>query len=91
MVLCGCVCPMFLLTWAGGAWSGRVGPSASTHQQGLLVFSQSLLCQVSLPLDLQLQGLRDIRYDPVNGSQYKEDNMLEERKQGEEGTREVKM
>ena len=43
------------LTWAGGAWGGRGGPSASTHQQSLLVFGQSLLGQVALPLDLQLQ------------------------------------
>lgn len=68
-----------LLTWAGCAWSGRGGPSDSTHQQGLLVFGQSLLGQIALPLDLQLQGFRDIGDDPVNGSQYEEHYMLEER------------
>lgn len=78
MALCVCLCPMFLLTWAGGAWSGRVSPSASTHQQCLLIFSQSLLSQVTLPLDLQLQGFRDIRHNPVNGSQYEEHHVLEE-------------
>lgn len=72
-----CVCPMVLLTCAGGAWSSRGGPSASTHQQGFLVFSQSLLSQVVLPLDFQLQGLGDVRYDPVDGSQYEEHHMLQ--------------
>ena len=66
-----------LLTWAGGAWGGRGGPSASTHQQSLLVFSQSLLGQVALPLDLELQGFGDIWYDPVDGSQDEEHHMLE--------------
>lgn len=77
--MCVCVCvSQVLLTWAGGAWGGRGGPTASTHQQSLLVFSQSLLGQVALSLDLQFQGLGDIRYDPVDGSQHEEHHMLEE-------------
>lgn len=77
--LCVCICVSHvLLTWAGGAWGGRVGPSASTHQQSLLIFSQSLLRQVALPLDLQLQGFGDVWYDPVDGSQHEEHHMLEE-------------
>lgn len=71
-----CVRPMFLLTWAGGAWSGSGGRSGSTHQQGLLVFSQSLLSQIALPLHLQLQGLGNIGYNPVNGSQHEEHHVL---------------
>ena len=65
-----------LLTWAGGACWGRGGPSASTHQQSLLVFGQSLLGQVALPLDLHLQGFWDIGHDPVDGSQHEENHML---------------
>lgn len=67
------------LTWAGVAWGSGGGPSALTHQQSLLVFSQSLLGQVALPLDLQLQGFWDIRYDPVDGSQHEKYHMLEGR------------
>lgn len=69
-----------LLTWAGGArgGSGSGGPSASTHQQGLLVFSQRLLGQVTLPLDLQLQRLGHVGYDPVDGSKHKENHVLED-------------
>lgn len=79
---CVCVCTSHVpLTWAGGAWGGRGGPSASTHQQSLLVFSQSLLGQVALPLDLQLQRFGDVRYDPVDGSQHEEHHMLEEGRQ----------
>lgn len=75
-----------LLTWAGGAWGGRGSPMASTHQQRLLVFSQSLLGQVALPLDLQLQGFGDIRYDPVDGSQHEEHHMLEEGRRADSKT-----
>ncbi len=48
----------------------------ATHQQGLLVISQSLLSQVTLPLDLQLQGLRDVGNHPVNDTQDEEHHML---------------
>lgn len=67
-----------LLTWAGGARRSGGGPSASARQQRLLILSQGLFGQVALPLDLQLQGLGDIRDDPVDGSQHKEDHMLQE-------------
>lgn len=48
----------------------------ATHQQGLLVISQSLLSQVTLPLDLQLQGLRDVGNHPVDDTQDEEHHML---------------
>lgn len=66
-----------LPTWTGRAWRVTGCPTASTHQQGLLVFSQSLLGQVALPLHLQLQRLGDIGYDPVDGSQNEEDDVLQ--------------
>lgn len=66
------------LTWAGGARRGGGGPSASARQQRLLVLSQGLFGQVALPLDLQLQGLGDVGDDPVDGSQHKEDHVLQE-------------
>lgn len=55
------------------------GSSASAGQQHLLVLGQGLLGQVALPLDFQLQGLWDVGNDPINGSQHKEDHMLQER------------
>lgn len=58
--------------------SSRANTFEWTYQQRFLVLSQCLFGQVTLPLYLQLQGLRDIRYDPINGSQHKENHMLEE-------------
>lgn len=90
MALCLCLCVSHvLLTWTRGALRGRGSHSVSTHQQGLLVFGQSLFGQVALPLDLQLQGLGDVRYDPVNGSQHKEHHMLEEERRTDDRTREL--
>lgn len=69
VVVCECV-SCITLTRAGGSLSGRSDTLASSPQQDFLIFSQSLFGQVALPLDLQLQRLRNIRYDPVNGSQH---------------------
>lgn len=65
---CVCVSP----TWTGGSWGGRSNPL----DQNLVIFSQSLLSQIALPLDQDLQRLRHIRYDPVDGSQHKENDVL---------------
>lgn len=75
--LCMCVSDA-PLTWAGGARHGGGDPSASARQQRLLVLSQGLFGQVALPLDLQLQGLGDVGDDPVDGSQHKEDHVLQD-------------
>lgn len=60
------------LTWAGGSRVGR----GDNLEQNLIILSQSLFGQVALPLDLHLQRLGDIRYDPVDRSQHKEDDVL---------------
>lgn len=70
---CGGISP----TWAGGSWWGRSHPL----EQNLVIFSQRLLGQVALPFDLDLQGLGYIRYDPVDQSQHKENNVLGLRKE----------
>lgn len=72
------------LTWTRGHWRGGGGgggssPSASVGQQRLLVLGQGLLGQVAFPLDLQLQGLRDVGNDPINDSQNEEHHMLQKR------------
>lgn len=45
-------------------------------EENLMIFSQSLLRQVALPLDLHLQRLGHVRYDPFDRSQHKKNYML---------------
>lgn len=68
-----CISP----TWTGGSWGGRSNPL----DQNLVIFSQSLLSQIALPFDEDLQRLRHIRYDPVDRSQHKENDVLGLRKE----------
>lgn len=60
------------LTWTGGSQGGRGDPL----EENLMIFSQSLLGQVALPLDLHLQRLWHIRYDPFDRSQHKKNYVL---------------
>lgn len=69
-------CAGISLTWAGGSWGGR----SNSLDQNLVIFSQSLLGQVALSLDLDLQRLGYIRYHPVDRSQHKENDVLGLRK-----------
>lgn len=66
-----CISP----TWTGGSWGGRSSPL----DQNLVIFSQSLLGQIALPLDQDLQRLGHVRDDPVDRSQHEENHVLKEK------------